>query len=176
MDDTPNGLLLFGICFGVIGTFVLLLWGVNYLKGWRPAHMSTSDEARPAPRQSVKPVLDQSAPTRLHDQTSAAPAGGLEPPADRVAPDMDAEQTGLDGWEMPRVSRYLKDDEFIIFLASQKLPNGKYRLSANDIVKTVRGDRTEVLAIVRQVREPAPEFRPLTDEQQRLRHELQLER
>jgi hypothetical protein len=61
-------------------------------------------------------------------------------------------------------------------LAAQKLPGGKWRLSANKIVAMVGGDRTQVLAIIRQVREPAPEFRPLTDEQQRLRASLQLER
>lgn len=93
---------------------------------------------------------------------------GLESAADRDLPDMDAEQTGLD---TPRVSSYLTDSEFIVFLATQKLRTGKYRLSANDIVKTARGDRTEVLAIIRQVRESAPEFRPLTPD-----HQLELPR
>jgi hypothetical protein len=150
-------------------TFGGLVWLL-----WRYFPMSTSNDAPAAPMQSAKPVLDQSAPTSLPTQTSAALIGGLEASGEAPAPDMDAEQTGLDGWETPRISRYLNDDEFIIFLASQKLPNGKHRLSANDIVKTVRGDRTQVLAIVRQVREPAPEFRPLSDEQQRLRASLQL--
>lgn len=139
---------------------------------WRYFPMSSADDAPAAPAQSAKPVLDQSAPTSLNAQTSLIASSGLGSSADRAAPDMDAEQTGLD---TPRISRYLTDDEFIIFLATQKLRNGKYRLSANDIVKAARGDRTEVLAIVRQVREPAPAFRPLSDEQQQLRAELQLD-
>lgn len=173
----PSGLLLFVIAFALASLLVFTLWAVNVLPGkvrglLAPRDMSTSEEQEAAPDRSAKLVLDQSAPTSLNHQTSAPASGGLEVPEHAPTPDMDAEQTS---WEAPRVSPYLNDNEFIVFLATQKLPNGKYRLSANDIVKTVRGDRTEVLAIVRQVREPAPEFRPLTDEQAALRQQLQLD-
>jgi len=142
-------------------------------RAWYTArYMSSSDSAPAAAEWSANQSVDQSAPTSLKGQTSAAAGAGLGPAADRDLPGLEAEHTGLD---TPRVSSYLTDSEFIVFLATQKLRNGKYRLSANDIVKTVRGDRTEVLAIVRQVREPAPEFPPLTDEQQRLRQQLQLD-
>jgi hypothetical protein len=76
---------------------------------------------------------------------------------------------------LARISRYLTDDEFLTMLAAQKLRSGKYRMSANDIVKAVGGDRTRVLGIVRQIREAPAEFKPLTPEQQQVREQLQLD-
>jgi len=173
--DMPSGLTIFAIGFCLMGTFLLFLWGVNYLKGWRPRDMSSAPAQPAAPKQSARLVVDQSAATSLAQQTSAAPTSGLEPAADRGLPDMDAEQTGLAQWEMPRVSRYLTDDEFLTMLAAQKLRDGRWRLSANKIVAMVGGDRTYVLGIIRQVREAPTEFKPLTPEQQQVRQQLQLD-
>lgn len=174
MDDTPNGLLLFAISFGVLLIFVLLLWAINVLPGKVRAYLNMlSEDVQPAaPARSAKPVLDRSAPTSLERQTSTPEVSGLDADDNGDLPDMDAENTT---WEAPRVSPYLNDNEFIVFLASQKLRNGKYRLSANDIVKAAHSDRTEVLAIVRQVREAAAEFKPLTPEQAQVREQLQLD-
>lgn len=77
------------------------------------------------------------------------------------------------GWQMPRVSAYLNDQEFVVFLARQKLKDGKYRLSANKIVDTVSLNRNEVLDIVRQVR-GAPDFSNRTPEQEQQRQKLGL--
>lgn len=81
-------------------------------------------------------------------------------------------EAGIDE-QMPRVTAYLTDDEFLIFLARQKLRDGKYRLSANDIYKVVGGNRNEVLDTVRQVRD-VPEFSQRTAEQDQKRAELGL--
>jgi len=100
--------------------------------------------------------------TSLDDQTREAAASGMND----VAADIDA-----GNWP-----RFLTDDELVVFLASQRLRNGKYRSSANKIVAYMGGDRNHVLALVRQVREGAPaEFRPLTPEQRALREELRLQ-
>jgi len=159
-DNTTPEQWIYGLVACLIAFGVMAWLFFRYTPPRDDAHNMSSTPAAPAaPVRSAKPVLDQSAPIGLHLQTSSTPVGGLERSGEARAPDMDAEQTT---WDTPRISRYLTDDEFIIFLASQKLRNGKYRLSANDIVKTVKGDRTEVLAIVRQVREHAPAvFRPL---------------
>jgi hypothetical protein len=178
MDDTPSGLVLFGIAFGVISSFVLLLWGVNAIKGWLSHDMSTSPTPRPVPADRANRSIDQSTPTSLDRQTSAQIERGLaaapaEPKHD--IPDMDAADGGM-GWEMPRMSLYPSRAEIITWMAAIKGHDGKHHFSANDIVKLVKGDRTEVLAIVRQVREPLPEFRPLTSEQQATREQLELPR
>ena len=73
-------------------------------------------------------------------------------------------ESGID-WQMPRISAYLTDQEFLVFLARQKLRDGKYRFSANDVVKIIGGNRNEVLDVVRQVR-AAPEYRDLTEQAQ----------
>lgn len=92
------------------------------------------------------------------------------------------EQTGMEekaveDYVAPRVSPYLDEDEFIVFLATQKLRNGKYRMSGNDIVKAAKGDRNHVLAVVREVREPSdPVFPPLSPEQEQERAALGLGR
>jgi hypothetical protein len=172
--DMPSGLTIFAIGFCLMGTFLLLLWAVNYLKGWRPSHMSSEANKPTATIAPANRSVDQSAPTSLKVRTSTALVASLEATPEAPTPDMDAEQTSLDGWEMPRVSRYLSDDEFLTMLAAQKLRDGKWRLSANKIVAMVGGDRTHVLALIRQVREPAPEFKPLTPEQQQVRQQLQL--
>lgn len=76
-------------------------------------------------------------------------------------------------WQMPRISAYLTDNEFTIFLARQKLRDGKYRLSANKIHDAVGGNRNDVLEIVRQVR-AVPDFSNRTSEQEQKREELGL--
>jgi len=84
---------------------------------------------------------------------------------------MDAET-----WPMPPVSAYLTDTEFLVILARQKTRGGGWRLSANAIVKIVGGDRTQVLATIREIRDGPPEFKPLSSEQQAARAALGLER
>ncbi|HWP90065.1 MAG TPA: hypothetical protein VNM70_19450 [Burkholderiales bacterium] len=61
---------------------------------------------------------------------------------------------------MPRVSAYLTDEEWLILLARQKLRDGKYRLSANEVYRIVGGNRNDVLGIVRQLRETAQYRQP----------------
>jgi hypothetical protein len=135
------------------------------------AGASADDDAR------TDRSIDRSAPTSLRVQTGAASVTGLEPAQGSDLPGLDAENTGLDGWPAPRVSRYLSDDEFITFLATQRLRTGKYRLSANKIVAAVGGDRTRVLAIINQVRKaPAEYLAPLSAAQQQVRDQLQLDR
>jgi hypothetical protein len=50
-------------------------------------------------------------------------------------PDTTAAEPGT--WEMPRLSRYNTHRERIIYLASQRTPEGKYRYSANQIVTLI---------------------------------------
>ena len=98
-------------------------------------------------------------------------AGGMDDGA-RAAPDMDAPNAG-----MPRALRDITSDELIVLLAVLRGADKKPRYSANAIHALVGGDRNTVLAKVKEIRSgPAePVFPPLTDEQQRLRRQLQLD-
>ena len=138
---------------------------ITAVRDWRPHILSSRANFATPDSAGLDRSVDQSAPTSLEPQTTSAPATGLN----EAAPDMDAEQ-----WEMPRISAYLSDDEFLVFRARQKTRNGGWRLSANQIVKTVGGDRTQVLKTIREVREGPAEFKPLSAEQQ-LRERLQLD-
>lgn len=80
--------------------------------------------------------------------------------------------TGIDD-QMPRISAYLTDNEFLVFLTRQKLRDGKYRLSANKVYEVVGGNRNTVLDIVRQVRD-APDFSQRAAGQEQQRAELGL--
>lgn len=172
------GILSFAVV-GVIG-ILLLVFGdrpelaaaIRRLFAGRTSVMSSDAVDSAAADWSANRSIDQSVQTGLDAQTSAPASPGLELDADEDSPDMDAEHTTFD---TPRISRYLTDEEFIVFLATQKLRNGKDRMTANAIVKAVGGDRTKVLAIVRQVREGPAEFPQLTDEQAALRRQLQLD-
>lgn len=105
--------------------------------------------------------------TSMDEHTTAPAISGMNDDL----PDMDAEK-----WVMPRTSRYLTDDEFITFLAAQKLRNGAWRLSANKIVAAAGGDRNYVLGIIRQVRESPATYPERTPEQQQARQNLELDR
>jgi hypothetical protein len=72
---------------------------------------------------------------------------------------------------------YSTDEELIGVLAMQERKDGTPRFTDQEIIRILAKqiDAGTVLAIVRQVREPAPEFRPLTDEQRQLRQQLQLD-
>lgn len=166
-DDMPSGLVIFALGFGLMLIFVLLLWAINVVPSKLRSIMSTYAMSARSVSPGLDRSVDQSAPTSLEPQTTPAPATGLN--AD--SPDMDAEE-----WEMPRVSAYLTDDEFLVMLARQKTRGGGWRLSANAIVKVVGGDRTQVLATIREVREGPAEFRPLSSEQQAAREALGLNR
>jgi hypothetical protein len=99
-------------------------------------------------------------------------ASGTAPP-DRDSPDTTAAEGGF---EMPRLSRHNRDRERIIYLATQLKPDGKHRFSANEICTLMKGNpRADVLKLVRELREPKPEYRPLTHGQQELRESLSLE-
>jgi len=165
-DDTPFGLVLFAISFGLMLAFVLVLWAVNVLPQKVREIMSRLLALMQSDSGGLNQSVDQSANTSLEAQTTPAPDTGLN--AD--LPDMDAENS-----PMPRISAYLTDDEFLVFLARQKNRGGGWRLSANAVVKIVGGDRTQVLKVIREIREGPAEFKPLTPEQQATRHALGLE-
>lgn len=107
-------------------------------------------------------------PTTSTSHTITAPPSVSTP----GAPDMDAANGG-----MVAMSRYPSDEALIVYLAVIRRPGGKYRLSANDIVRVTGGDRNHVLALVRQIREgPAQYPQVLTPEQAATRRELGLEK
>lgn len=163
----PNLLAIFGLCLVGAGGLISLLW-LNHkwaTRGRAPV-MSRSEQAPP-------PV---SAPKVVHVPVAATGTGapGTASP-DRISPDTSGAEGGTDTWVAPRVSPYLTDREFTIFLITQRRPDGKYRLSANTVHKIVGGSREEMLRLVRELREPQPEYHPLTPEQQGLRQSLSLE-
>src|SRR5262245_3531248 len=95
-------------------------------------------------------------PTNSPEQVVHVPVGGTGASGtalieqvvqirDTTAPEGDTE-----AWEMPRLSRHNTDRERVIYLASQRTPEGKYRYSANQIVTLQGGSRADVLALVRQ--------------------------
>lgn len=104
----------------------------------------------------------ESAPIVRQADNTAVPIPVLEPLNDTST-----------SWQMPRISAYLSDNEVIVMLARLKLPDGKYRYSANKIVDTVGLNRNEVLDIVRQVR-AAPDFSNRTPEQEQQRQAIGL--
>jgi hypothetical protein len=168
----PNPLAIFGLCLVGAGGLVFLLW-LNHkwatrgsARNERASIMASAASALPA----------NSVPKVVHVPVAATGTGapGTEG-TDRDLPDTTAAEGGTDPWEAPPVSRYLTDREFTIFLIMQRRPDGKYRLSANAIHKAVGGSREEVLRMVREIREPQPEYHPLTPEQQQLRESLSLE-
>lgn len=127
--------------------------------------MSRRATITPAPIGGTNRSIDQSAPGGLNGQTSASASGGLNVPAvepPRAAPDMDAPNGGMD-WEMPRMRLYPTRAEVITWMAAIKQKDGKPVFSANKIVAAVGGDRTEVLAIIRQVRGGTPVYRELDE-------------
>lgn len=164
-DDMPSGLVIFLLGFGLLLTFVLFLWAVNTLPGKVRAVMSRPLAPAGSDSAALERSIDQSAPTSLQPQTTPASASGLND----NPPDMDAEN-----WPMPPISAYLTDSEFLIMLARQKTRGGGWRLSANAIVKVVGGDRTQVLKMIREVREGPAEFRPLSPAQAATREALGL--
>jgi hypothetical protein len=72
--------------------------------------------------------------------------------AERAPPYMDAANDGMDGWELPRISRCIDDGELIVLLAALREPSGKHRFSANQIHTLVGGERNTVLARVKEIR------------------------
>lgn len=98
--------------------------------------------------------------------TQAGTEGSAGAEGGGVSPDTNA---------VPRISRYLSDSELIVLLACQRLPGGKYRLSANDIARLMGGKRADVLALVRAVREGPAQYPARTPEQEALRRELKLD-
>jgi hypothetical protein len=87
-------------------------------------------------------------------------------------PDTDAPDNGT----LPRLSTRLSDSDTIALLTTQRGKDGKHRYSANQIHTLVGGARADVLAQVRALRDGSPAvFRALTDEQQQLRTQLQLD-
>jgi hypothetical protein len=169
MDDTPNGLLLFGIAFVLASLFVLTLWAVNVLPGkvralLTPRDMSSANDAPAAPAADMEPVY-------IPVSRYGMEPGGMDAPPS-AAPDIDAQNTG-----MPRVSRDITSNELIVLLAVMRGPDRKPRFSANAIHTLVGGDRNTVMAKVKEIRNgpDAPVFPPRTPEQQQVRAELQLD-
>lgn len=137
---------------------------------WRPSHMSSAVDATP-PHAGTEAVHVPVRDTGTAASTSTSAAGGT----DGTAPDTDAANAGTSGWEAPRLSTRLTDTETVTLLAVQRGKDGKHRYSANQIHALIGGARADVLAQVREVRQDAPAvFRPLSDEQQQLREQLQL--
>jgi hypothetical protein len=140
--------------------------------------------ARPAPRY-VSPDDDDTddghdMQTGIHTGMRSRPyqpyqPGDMSPAFDRAGADIDAANAGMDSYEPPRIGRYLGDDEILVMLAVQRLPDGRYRYSANRLVQFVDGDRNTVLATIRAIRD-APQYpAPLTDDQRTARAVLDLE-
>lgn len=93
-----------------------------------------------------------------------------------TAGDSPGNGTLADTSAVPRISRYLSDDEFIVLLAVLRLPGGKYRLSANQIVAAAGGKRADVLALVRAVRDGPAAYPERTPEQLATRQQLELDK
>jgi hypothetical protein len=160
------------ISLGTFGGLAWLLWRVSTPRAERAQDMSTPTPAPQSDPAGLERSKDQSAQTSPAPQTTPAPAADLSVPAaglNSATPDMDAEK-----WPMPRLSSYLTDREFLVMLARQKSRAGQWRLSANAIVKVVGGDRTEVLRVIRELREGPTEI-TLTPEQQAARQALGLD-
>src|SRR5690242_18916599 len=94
------------ISLSAFGALAWLLWHFS-LRNMGMQHMSTSAEVPRSDSAGLDQSKDQSALTSLEPQTTPAPEGGLKP----NSPDMDAKE-----WEMPRISAYLTDDEFLVML------------------------------------------------------------
>lgn len=162
MADEPSSLVLFALSFGVLLTFVLFLWAINALK----ARLIMS-------RLPSQPAGD-SVPELVPVPVAATGSSEVVPTNPGVKlPDTTALEGGTEAWELPRVSRYLDDPAIVVMLASQKR-SGKYRFSANDMVRLIGGNRAEVLAIIRQVRETPATFLERSAEQVAARAELGL--
>jgi len=59
-------------------------------------------------------------------------------------------------WQLPRVSRRLSDRELLILLAAQIGKDNKPRFSANALHTLLGGNRSEVLALIREARGELP--------------------
>jgi len=162
------GLLASVIVFGVMAWLFY-----RYTHPRDEAHNMSSAPAQPAAAAGTQ-VVHVSVPSPgMAERTSVAPAASTA----AAAPDTDAAEDGTEGWNTPRLSLRLSDAEMIALLAAQRGKDGKHRYSANAIHTLVGGSRADVLAQVRQLRADAPAvFRPLSDEQQRARAALGLDR
>lgn len=101
--------------------------------------------------------------------------GTAAPRETLVPPDTTAENADTNGWEMPRISTRLSDEEMITMLATQKGAHGGHKYSANKIYDLVGGSRADVLGRVKAIREgTSTVYRPLTEAQQQTREDLGL--
>lgn len=134
MDDTPNGIALFLICLGVISAFVVFLWAVNYLKGWRPAHISSVKHSQEAPTGTPR-VMSRS--------------GEVDQQAVSMVPLVPLPGTWLDVGEL---AHNLTEAQLLEVLALARDAKGKYRYSGKKIYALVGGNHGMFLATMRQLR------------------------
>jgi hypothetical protein len=138
---------------------------------WRPFVMVNPQDER-ATVAGTEAVHVPVRNTSTTPSTTTTDVGGTE----GALPDTDAAEGDTEEWSTPRISTRLSDTEMIALLAAQRGKDGKHRYSANQIHGLVGGARADVLAQVRTIREDAPAmFRPLSNEQQHLREQLQLD-
>lgn len=152
---------IYGAAVGlaVIGVLLVLLFRATLPRAERQNDMSSSQLARLGSLVLGLVHVLVGATSTEPDASDVVVSG--EAP---TSPDTDAVEADT---EMPRLSRHNTERELIIYLALQIKPGGKHRFSANDICALMKGKRADVLAVVRQVREPSPQFReypgPLAD-------------
>jgi hypothetical protein len=133
---------------------------------WRPFVMVSDENAPATARRDLVHVPIPRPGTSVGTSEQEAEE------APRALPDTDVPGGGT----LPRLSLRLSDSEMIALLATQRGRDGKHRYSANQIHTLVGGARADVLGQVRALRTDAPAvFRALTDEQQQLRAQLQMD-
>ncbi len=167
---TDTGVLL------LMGASLLLLLGLIVFFSWLT---SLQEQHGSLPRAAAHSIKKYVAVNRYAEND--AHVMSRSPASEPKKTDMEAVsipvsdtsiETDIDE-QMPRITAYLTDDEFLIFLVRQKLRDGKYRLSANKVYEVVGGNRNDVLDIVRQIR-AAPDFPHRTPDQEQQRAELGL--
>jgi hypothetical protein len=162
----PSSLVLFALSFGVLLTFVLVLWAINYLKGWRPSHM-TSTTTAPA---SASPVA------RTLPAMRADSGQGIATPGNAV-------NAALTGNTLPDEAREIIRFQRAVEAVVALIGSGKVgQTEAIEIIfgckRSGRADSPYArarAAVQAQLGPIGPAYPPLTPEQALLRSQLQLD-
>jgi hypothetical protein len=144
---TPWDYLAAFITIGALAIGLLSML-VGMVAGWLQRRSSLPRPRAVMSRRARPPLRSRHAPVYISVSRYGGMVGGMENPKPAKA-DIDAPNSGMEPMTIGR--DIMNDAAFITFLARQKTPNGKYRLSANKIFE------------VKQVR-ATPQYRPLTDD------------